>query len=69
MIINKDNFFYRNRKEIDRISRAQNVDAGVATSIFAHDHKGEYTPAEINEWMNMMSHYQRGARTLDQLFQ
>lgn len=59
MTINKNNFFYKNRMEIDRISRTQDVDAGVATSIFANNHKGEYTKEEINEWMDIMSAYHR----------
>ena len=58
MEINKNNVFYRHRKEIASISRERNVDMGVATDMWATEH-GVKDVAAKNEWQRMMTFYQR----------
>lgn len=65
----ENNRFYQNRHRIAEISREQNVDAGVATSIFAHEKGWGNCVAELNEWQNLMRKYQKSKdKTLADLF-
>ena len=61
--------FYQKRHRIAEISREQNVDAGVATSILAHEKGWTNYTAELNEWQNLMRKYQMSKKqTLADLF-
>lgn len=65
----ENNRFYQNRHRIAEISREQNVDAGVATSILAHEKGWTNYTAELNEWQNLMRKYQMSKKqTLADLF-
>jgi hypothetical protein len=58
MEINKNNRFYKHRMEIKKISEANHVDAGVATSMLVKQKGWTDHLKEENEWMNIMRHYQ-----------
>ena len=65
----ENNRFYKNRHRIDEISRTQNVDAGVATSILIQEKGWTNYSAELNAWQNLMRKYQRSKdKTLADLF-
>jgi len=55
----KSNYFYKNRKEIQRLSRERNVDVGVALDMFRVDHPNEYTSAELKAWCDMVIRFQQ----------
>ena len=65
---NKENIFYKNRMRIKEISAKEHVDAGVASSMYAHE-AGIKNTAAMNEWMEIMKKYQRDPKlTLADLF-
>lgn len=55
----QNNRFYVNRKEIDKLAKAQGVDLDTASRIYAHEHGWTGWQAEMNEFKAMVRYYEQ----------